>query len=48
MIEVGIANEFVEFSVPKKSIVLGFYDPNARHLMEFATDAGTIGFRTEG
>ena len=34
--EVGIANELVELGAPKKVIVLGFHDPNARHLTEFA------------
>jgi len=35
--EVGVANELVELGVPKQSIVIGFHDPNARHLTEFAT-----------
>jgi hypothetical protein len=34
--EVGIANELVELGIPKQSIVLGFHDPNARRLTEFA------------
>lgn len=34
--EVGVANELVELGVPKQSIVIGFHDPNARHLTEFA------------
>ena len=35
--EVGVANELVELGVPKQSIVIGFHDPNARQLTEFAT-----------
>ena len=34
--EVGVANELVELGVPKQSIVIGFHDPNARKLTEFA------------
>ena len=34
--EVGVANELVELGAPKQAIVLGFHDPNARHLTEFA------------
>ena len=34
--EVGVANELVELGVPKQSIVIGFHDPNARQLTEFA------------
>ncbi|MGF1535086.1 MAG: XisI protein [Elainellaceae cyanobacterium] len=35
--EVGVANELVALGVLKQSIVLGFHDPNARRLTEFAT-----------
>jgi len=35
--ESGVANELVELGVPKQSIVIGFHDPNARGLTEFAT-----------
>lgn len=35
--ESGVANELVELGVPKQSIVIGFHDPNARRLTEFAT-----------
>ena len=34
--EVGVANELVELGIPKQSIVLGYHDPNARKLTEFA------------
>ncbi|WP_416670255.1 XisI protein [Egbenema bharatensis] len=34
--ESGVANELVELGVPKQSIVIGFHDPNARRLTEFA------------
>lgn len=36
--EVGFANELIELGIPKKSIVLGFHDPNARKLTEFAVN----------
>ncbi|MGD1906859.1 MAG: XisI protein [Leptolyngbyaceae cyanobacterium] len=35
--ETGVANELVALGVPKQSIVIGFHDPNARKLTEFAT-----------
>ena len=35
--EVGIANELIDLGVPKQSIVLGYHDPDARQLTEFAT-----------
>lgn len=35
--EVGVANELMELGVPSNAIVLGFHDPNARKLTEFAT-----------
>ncbi|MGK7872002.1 MAG: XisI protein [Xenococcaceae cyanobacterium] len=34
--EVGVANELVELGVPKQEIVIGYHDPNARKLTEFA------------
>ena len=34
--ESGVANELVELGIPKGKIVLGYQDPNARHLTEFA------------
>ena len=34
--EVGVANQLVELGLPKQSIVIGFHDPNARQLTEFA------------
>ncbi len=34
--EVGVANELVGLGVPKQSIVMGFHDPNARRLTDFA------------
>jgi len=34
--EEGIANEFVAAGIPKARIVLGFWDPDARKLGEFA------------
>ncbi|NEO72733.1 XisI protein [Moorena sp. SIO3H5] len=34
--EVGVANELVELGVPKSEIVIGYHDPNARKLTEFA------------
>ncbi|ADI64449.1 XisI protein [Trichormus azollae] len=34
--EVGIANELVKLSVPKKDIVLGFNPPKLRHYTDFA------------
>ena len=36
--EVGVANELIELGIPKKSIVLGFHDPNARKFTEFAVN----------
>ncbi len=36
--EVGVANQLVELGVPKKAIVLGFHDPNARKFTEFAVN----------
>ena len=36
--EVGVANELIELGIPKKSIVLGFQDPNARKFTEFAVN----------
>lgn len=35
--EVGVANELVAIGVPKQNIVIGFHDPNARKLTEFAS-----------
>ncbi|MBP0011683.1 MAG: XisI protein [Roseofilum sp. SID3] len=34
--EIGVANQLIELGVPKKAIVLGFHDPNARKFTEFA------------
>ncbi|MDJ1170647.1 XisI protein [Roseofilum sp. BLCC_M154] len=34
--EIGVANQLIELGIPKQSIVLGFHDPNARELTEFA------------
>ncbi|MEM9218031.1 MAG: XisI protein [Cyanobacteria bacterium P01_F01_bin.150] len=34
--EIGVANQLVELGMPKQSIVLGFHDPNARKLTEWA------------
>ena len=34
--EVGIANELTALGVPKQSIILGYQDPDARKLTEFA------------
>jgi ABC-type proline/glycine betaine transport system substrate-binding protein len=34
--EEGVANELVEAGIPKDRIVLGFWDPEARKLGEFA------------
>ena len=34
--ESGVANELVELGIPKQNIVLGYHDPNARKLTEFA------------
>ncbi|HBR00756.1 MULTISPECIES: XisI protein [unclassified Roseofilum] len=36
--EIGVANQLIELGVPKKAIVLGFHDPNARKFTEFAID----------
>ncbi|NES69674.1 MAG: XisI protein [Okeania sp. SIO2D1] len=36
--EVGVTNELIELGIPKKSIVLGFHDPNARKFTEFAVN----------
>ncbi|MEL6382160.1 MAG: XisI protein [Cyanobacteria bacterium J06626_18] len=35
--EIGVANELVAPGMPKRSIMLGFHDPSARQLTEFAT-----------
>lgn len=34
--EVGIANKLIELGIPSQAIVLGFHDPNARKLTQFA------------
>ncbi|HIK31698.1 MAG TPA: XisI protein [Oscillatoriales cyanobacterium M59_W2019_021] len=34
--EFGVANELVQLGIPKQNIVLGYHDPNARQLTEFA------------
>ena len=36
--EIGVANQLIELGVPKKAIVLGFHDPDARKFTEFAID----------